>query len=124
MFAPPKEIETTVFSSIPDHLRMKNRKSGWSFGKGSDHLHSFIEGPSFDREGNLYVTDIPFGRVLKITPDKEWSVVTEYDGWPNGLKIHKDGRFFYCRSSPRDRAARSGKRQGHARSGPCAARRS
>ena len=26
MFAPPKEIETTVFSSIPDHLRMKNRK--------------------------------------------------------------------------------------------------
>jgi gluconolactonase len=94
MFAPPKEIETIVFSSMPDRLRMKNRKSGWSFGKGSDHLHSFIEGPSFDREGNLYVTDIPYGRVLKITPDKEWSVVTEYDGWPNGLKIHKDGRFF------------------------------
>jgi len=94
LFAPPKEIETRVFSSMPDHLRMKNRKSGWSFGKGSDNLHSFIEGPSFDRAGNLYVTDIPYGRVLKITPDKQWSVVTEYDGWPNGLKIHKDGRFF------------------------------
>lgn len=94
MFATPKEILTTVFSSMPDHLRMKNRKSGWSFGKGNDHLHSFIEGPSFDREGNLYVTDIPYGRILKITPDKQWSVITEYDGWPNGLKIHKDGRFF------------------------------
>ena len=94
LFEAPKEIQTSIFSTVPDHLRMKNRKSGWSFGKGSDHLHSFIEGPSFDREGNLYVTDIPYGRILKITPDKQWSVVTEYDGWPNGLKIHKDGRFF------------------------------
>ena len=24
----------------------------------------------------------------------KFSVVTEYDGWPNGLKIHKDGRIF------------------------------
>lgn len=94
LFEAPKEIQTSIFSTVPDHLRMKNRKSGWSFGKGSDQLHSFIEGPSFDREGNLYVTDIPYGRILKITPDKQWSVVTEYDGWPNGLKIHKDGRFF------------------------------
>ena len=94
LFETPKEIETTVFSRMPDSLRMKNRISGWSFGKGNDHLHSFIEGPSFDRAGNLYVTDIPYGRILKITPDKQWSVVTEYDGWPNGLKIHKDGRFF------------------------------
>ena len=94
LFAAPKEIETSVFTSMPESLRIKNRKSGWSFGKGSDPLHSFIEGPSFDREGNLYVTDIPYGRILKITPDKQWSVVTEYDGWPNGLKIHKDGRFF------------------------------
>jgi hypothetical protein len=22
------------------------------------------------------------------------TVVTEYDGWPNGLKIHRDGRIF------------------------------
>ena len=94
LFEAPKEIQTSIFSTVPDHLRMKNRKSGWSFGKGSDHLHSFIEAPSFDREGNLYVTDIPYGRIFKITPDKQWSVVTEYDGWPNGLKIHKDGRFF------------------------------
>lgn len=94
LFEPPKEIQTSVFTTIPEHLHIKNRKSAWSFGKGSDHLHSFIEGPSFDRLGNLYVTDIPYGRILKITPDKEWSVVTEYDGWPNGLKIHKDGRFF------------------------------
>ena len=62
--AAPPRIETRIFSKLPDHLRMKGRVSGWSFGKGNDHLHSFIEGPAFDRLGNLYVTDIPYGRIF------------------------------------------------------------
>src|SRR4029078_7005295 len=28
----------------------------------------------------------------RIAPDREWSLVAEYDGWPNGLKVHPDGR--------------------------------
>ena len=52
----------------------------------------FIEGPSFDADGNLYIVDIPFGRIFRIAPDKTWSLVVEYDGWPNGLKIAADGR--------------------------------
>jgi len=36
--------------------------------------------------------DIPFGRIFRITPEGAWSLVVEYDGWPNGLKIHPDGR--------------------------------
>ncbi|WP_454692568.1 SMP-30/gluconolactonase/LRE family protein [Achromobacter aloeverae] len=94
MFAPPKEIATTVFSRLPDRLRMKNRASGWAFGKDTAQLHSFLEGPSFDRAGNLLVTDIPYGRIFRVTPQGEWSVLAEYDGWPNGLKIHRDGRAF------------------------------
>jgi len=53
-----------------------------------------LEGPSFDRAGNLYVVDIPFGRVFRISPNGGWEQVAEYDGWPNGLKIHRDGRIF------------------------------
>jgi gluconolactonase len=93
-YAPPQEITTEVFARLPEHLRVKNRRSGWAFGKGHDSLHSFLEGPSFDRAGNLLVVDIPYGRVLRVSPQGEWSVVTEYDGWPNGLKIHRDGRIF------------------------------
>ncbi|MFL9901339.1 SMP-30/gluconolactonase/LRE family protein [Paraburkholderia fungorum] len=93
-FAQPEEIKTEVFARLPEHLRVKSRKSGWSFGKGNDSLHSFLEGPSFDRDGNLFVTDIPYGRILRITPERQWSVVAEYDGWPNGLKVHRDGRLF------------------------------
>jgi len=79
---------------MPENLRMKGRRSGWAFGKGNDNLHSFLEGPSFDREGNLYVVDIPYGRIFRVSPEAEWQLVAEYDGWPNGLKIHRDGRIF------------------------------
>jgi gluconolactonase len=94
LYEPPARIETEIFARLPDALRVKNRRSGWAFGKGHDFLHSFLEGPSFDRDGNLYVVDIPYGRILRVSPDAKWTVVCEYDGWPNGLKIHKDGRIF------------------------------
>jgi gluconolactonase len=93
-FQAPQRIETRVFARLPEHLRVKGKVSAWSFGKGNDHLHSFLEGPAFDRAGNLYLVDIPYGRVLRVSPQGDWSVVTEYDGWPNGLAIHKDGRIF------------------------------
>lgn len=94
MFATPKEVEATVFASLPEELRVRDRMSGWAFGKGPHHLHSFLEGPSFDRDGNLLVVDIPYGRILRVSPAGDWEVFAEYDGWPNGLKIHKDGRIF------------------------------
>src|SRR3546814_1471118 len=46
------------------------------------------------RDGNLYIVDIPFGRIFRLSPEKEFTLVAEYDGEPNGLKIHKDGRIF------------------------------
>ena len=56
--------------------------------------HSVLEGPSFDRDGNLYCVDIPHGRIFRIDPQGRFEVFVEYDGWPNGLKIHRDGRLF------------------------------
>jgi gluconolactonase len=93
-FRPPEDVATEVFARLPESLRITGRRSGWAFGKGHDFLHSFLEGPSFDRAGNLYVVDIPYGRILRVSPAGDWSVVSEYDGWPNGLKIHKDGTIF------------------------------
>jgi gluconolactonase len=55
---------------------------------------AFLEGPSFDRDGNLWCVDIPNGRILTVDAKGQYSVVTQYDGWPNGLKIHRDGRVF------------------------------
>jgi gluconolactonase len=93
-FAPPPRIETEVFTSLPACFR-KARRTAWSDANRSGRpVDSFLEGPSFDRQGRLYVTDIPFGRIFRISPKGEWEQVAEYDGWPNGLKIHRDGRIF------------------------------
>jgi gluconolactonase len=54
----------------------------------------FLEGPSFDAAGDLVVTDIPHGRIFKVSASGTWTAMGEYDGWPNGLKFHADGRAF------------------------------
>jgi gluconolactonase len=95
MFKPPEEIQAEVFAVLPSRFRRKNQQTAWAAARrGGRPIDSFLEGPSFDRKGNLYVTDIPFGRIFCISPDGDWKLVTEYDGEPNGLKIHRDGRAF------------------------------
>jgi gluconolactonase len=90
---PPLLIETDVFSAMPDAFRRKDVRSVWAdANRPGVATDCFIEGPSFDADGNLYIVDIPFGRIFRIAPDGAWSLVVEYDGWPNGLKIGADGR--------------------------------
>jgi gluconolactonase len=91
--APPRLIETKVFSAMPDAFRRKDARTDWAdANRRGQPTDCFIEGPSFDADGNLYVVDIPFGRIFRIAPDGKWSLAVEYDGWPNGLKISPDGR--------------------------------
>jgi gluconolactonase len=90
-FSPPHVIQARVLTRLPDAFR-KPRPTEWADANKPGHqVDSFLEGPSFDRDGNLYVTDIPFGRIFRISPRLEWTLVAEYDGWPNGLAIHRDG---------------------------------
>lgn len=94
MYAPPPVLETRVYARLPDELRKPDRSSDFIRAREAGPLHSFLEGPSFDRAGNLYCVDIAHGRIFWIAPDRTWSVFAEYDGEPNGLKIHRDGRIF------------------------------
>ena len=98
MFGEPHRIETTIFSKLPDELRI-HEATRWSLARGSGVLHSFLEGPAFDRDGNLYCVDINHGRIFRISPAGEWYVFAQYDGNPNGLKIHRDGRIFVADQS-------------------------
>ncbi len=95
MFAAPPSITAEVFARLPDELRLQNRQSEFiDVHPGHVPEHSLLEGPSFDRDGNLYCVDIPYGRIFRIDPTGRFEVFVEYDGWPNGLKIHRDGRIF------------------------------
>lgn len=95
MFAAPPVIATDVFARVPEAKAYASRRSPWvDVLRDGAPTASFLEGPSFDRDGNLWVTDIPWGRLFKIAPDGTASLAFEYDGEPNGLKFHKDGRAF------------------------------
>jgi gluconolactonase len=94
LFAPPEAIATEVFAELPGPFRQL-RHSRWSDARrGGKPIHSFLEGPAFDRQGNLYFTDIPFGRIFRASPAGQVSLAAEYDGEPNGLKIRADGAIF------------------------------
>ena len=92
MFAAPPSVEAEVFAVIPDEFRRGDAPSDWA----KVQLHGaaspvFLEGPAFDRDGNLWVTDIPWGRLFKVTPAGEVTIGLEYDGQPNGMKFMTDG---------------------------------
>jgi gluconolactonase len=92
--AQPRRLRAKVFSALPDTLR-RDRVSAWSerYLRGRS-IDSFLEGPVFTPSGDLLVTDIPNGRIFEVSPAGRWSVRAGYDGWPNGLALHRDGRLF------------------------------
>ena len=95
MYAAPPVVRTEVFARIPDKFRIRGRTNRWiDVQRGGAETTCFLEGPSFDLAGNLYVVDVAWGRIFRIAPDGEVDLFTEYDGEPNGLKIHRDGRIF------------------------------
>lgn len=95
MYPPAQVIEAEVFTKLPERFARSSEPTEWvNVNMRGRRISSFLEGPSFDRDGNLYVVDIPFGRIFRITPNGEWSQVAEYDGWPNGTAIHRDGSIY------------------------------
>jgi gluconolactonase len=94
-FSPPTLLPTTVFARLPDELRAPAPDPVWVNNQTVGMpWATALEGPSFDTDGNLLCVDIPNGRILQVDPKGEFRVLAQYDGWPNGLKIHRDGRVF------------------------------
>jgi gluconolactonase len=86
----PESLTPEVFARLPAGLRNTTNPVIRN-GVGRD---CFLEGPSFGRDGTLYCVDIPNGRVLAVGADGGFRCIAQYDGHPNGLKIHRDGRIF------------------------------
>ena len=93
MFNAPLSLTTETTFELPSYLQESGAHNPWVEANlnGKD-VHSFIKAPCFDSIGNLWVADIPFGRIFRITPTGEWDLIIKYDGWPTGLKFHADGR--------------------------------
>jgi gluconolactonase len=93
LFAPPPRITASVFAELPASFRTRRLSAQrMASGRSVPRHGCFLEGPAFDRAGNLYVTDIPYGRIFRVDAGGTFSLVAEYDGEPNGLAIDADGR--------------------------------
>ncbi|MDZ4291337.1 MAG: SMP-30/gluconolactonase/LRE family protein [Hydrogenophaga sp.] len=90
-FEPPVVIEAQVLARLPQELRRPVRSEWADANKPGHVVDCFLEGPAFDREGRLYLTDIPHGRIFRLTDGSRWELISETGGWPNGIAIHHDG---------------------------------
>jgi gluconolactonase len=62
-------------------------------------LVCFYEGPAVDEKGNVFFSDIPSNRILKMTPEGEVSVFRADSGRANGNAFDAQGRLITCEGS-------------------------
>lgn len=87
----PEVRETEVFTRIPDAFRKPEVQTDWArANRGGLPTDSFLEGPVWDPAGHLFVTDIPHGRIFRISAKGEWELIVQYEGEPNGMKRYDD----------------------------------
>jgi len=90
VFAAPPIIDTQVFARVPDELR-QHRDPRHQSGVPRD---CFIEGPSFDRDGNLYVSCRNDGTIHRVSPDGRSMQWVEGMGIATGLAFDKAGSLY------------------------------
>lgn len=93
MFSPPLSLSTETVFELPGYLHESGLDNPWVIThlQGRD-VHSYLKGLCFDNQGQLWVADVPFGRIFRISPGGEWETIVKYDGWPISLRFHPDGR--------------------------------
>lgn len=94
MFDRPAIIQAEIHARLPDRFRRSDRCEWGDINNGGRITPCFLEAPAFDRDGNLYLADIPYGRIFRVDGTGAFDLVAEYDGEPNGLAFHRDGRLF------------------------------
>ena len=92
MYGLTKAVPATEFTRLPEKFRKPGRTSWGDANAVGMVLDSFLEGPSFDRAGNLYVTDIPFGRVFRISPAGDWTLGVGVHQARREIVVHVEGQ--------------------------------
>lgn len=64
---------------------------------------AFTEGPTMDRDGNIYFTELVFNRIMKLSKDGVLSVYRENSNAANGLLIDPENRLIACEGAESNR---------------------
>lgn len=89
-----RNLNADLFSVMPETFHWKGEPNAWvRMTRPGQRLHSFLEGPCFDADGNLWLVDVPYGRIFRIDPAGTWHLAHQYDGEPHSLRPRGDGTF-------------------------------
>lgn len=81
------------FTVLPEALRHQGEPSAWAkMTRPGQDMHSFLEGAFFDDARNLWLSDVPYGRVFRVSPAGDWEVIHQFAGEPHSMRIAPDGR--------------------------------
>jgi gluconolactonase len=94
MIAPPLCLEARCWTRLPPALRWSGQANAWTRStRPGQRLHSFLEGPAFDKDGSLLLADVPYGRIFRVDADGRWSVALQYPGLPHAIRPLPEQRF-------------------------------
>ena len=85
-------LNATLWTALPDALHHRGAPSAWArMTRPGQDMHSFLEAAFFDAEGSLWLSDVPYGRVFRISPAGDWTMEHQIDGEPHAMRIAPDG---------------------------------
>jgi gluconolactonase len=87
------QFTATLWTELPDDLHHRGEPSDWAkMTRPGQPMHSFLEAAFFDADGNLWLSDVPYGRVFRVSPAGDWTLMHQIDGEPHAMRIAPDGR--------------------------------
>ncbi|KZL22140.1 Lactonase drp35 [Pseudovibrio axinellae] len=93
MIGPKHVLTARPRFELPKGLKHKGEPSKWAqMTRPGMQMHSFLEGAFFDDEENLWLCDVPYGRVFKVSPLGTWQLMHHIDGELHSMRIAPDGR--------------------------------
>ena len=77
---------------MPAKFRRKGVRTDWADANRPGAATEVLSRARPSTSGHLHIVDIPFGRIFKISPDGQWTLLVEYDGWPKRAEDDSRGR--------------------------------
>ena len=83
------ELTAVPVFRLPEEYRHMGEPSAWAkMTRPGQSMHSFLEAAFFDADGNLWLSDVPYGRIFKVSPEGigHWPIRSMENRMPCALR--------------------------------------
>lgn len=86
-------LQATLWGELPADLHHTGKPSAWAqMTRPGQPMHSFLEAAFFDADRNLWLSDVPYGRIFRISPEGAWALEHQIDGEPHAMRLCPAGQ--------------------------------